>query len=142
MAINKTIIQGRLTRDVELRHTQAGKAVASFTVAWSEKYGDTENKLFMPCVAWGQQGEFASTWFHKGQECLVEGQLRTRSWTDNNNNKRETIELIADKVHFCGPKQEGQSGQTVKPAGKPVTVAGPEPGDYAELADDDGELPF
>lgn len=131
MAINRTILQGRLTRDVELRHTQAGKAVAGFTLAWSEKHGDTENKVFMPCVAWGQSAEFVSTWFFKGQECIVEGRLSTRSWTDKEGNKRETTELIADRVHFCGPKADG-----AKPAAKPA------PQQFEELDDSDDRLPF
>ena len=63
--LNKTIIQGRLTKDAELRHTQTGKAVASFTLAWSEQYQDQERKLFLPCVAWSGTGEFISKWFKK-----------------------------------------------------------------------------
>lgn len=129
MAINKAIIQGRLTKDVELRSTAAGKSVAGFRIAWSERYKETENKLFLDCVAWGGTAEFISRNFRKGQELVVEGKLGTREWEDNNGNKRVSIELTVGEVHFCGPKQDGQA------AVAPVSVG------YAEI-EDDGELPF
>lgn len=103
--VNKMIIQGRMVRDVELRRTTSGTAVASFTVAWSEKYKDTERKLFLPCVAWGNNAEFASKWFEKGVELVAEGYLSSRSWQDKSGNKRETIELTVDRLHFCGAKK-------------------------------------
>lgn len=111
--LNKTIIQGRLTRDPELRATQSGTPVAGFTVAWSEKYKEAEQVVFIPCVAWGKLGELVSRYFAKGQEALVEGKLVTRHWEDKQGNKRETIELIAERVHFCGPKKGA-----VQPAGQ------------------------
>lgn len=138
MSINKTIIQGRLTKDVELRHTQSGKAVAGFTVAWSETFNGTENKLFLPCVAWDKNGEFVSKFFRKGQEVVVEGRLGCRQWTDRDGNKRETVELTVDRAHFCGPKQQEQSGGF-----KPAAPAMAEPdGRFEEIDDDDGKLPF
>lgn len=129
MAINKAIVQGRLTRDIELRHVPSGKEVASFTIAWSEKHGENENKLFLQCVAWGQQANFLSKYFTKGQEMGVEGRLGSRQWTDKEGNKRETVELTVDKIHFCGPKADGA---------KPAVAAG---GQFTDLPDDD-ELPF
>ena len=149
--LNKVAIQGRLTRDVELRRTQSGTPVASFTVAWSEKYGETEQKLFLPCVAWRNSAEFASRYFSKGQELLVEGKLTSRKWKDRDGNNRESIELIVDQLHFCGPKQEGgqtrapapsygaPQGYGYAPAGRPVDVSGPV---FAELGEEDGDLPF
>lgn len=130
MAINKSIVQGRLTKDVELRHTQSGKEVASFTVAWSEKHGENENKLFLPCVAWGQTATFVSKWFSKGQELIAEGRLGTRPWTDKDGNKREIVEMTVDKIHFCGPKADG-----AKPAPAPAADQ------FSDIPDDD-ELPF
>ncbi len=129
MAINKTIVQGRLTRDPELRHTPSGKAVGSFTIAWSEKFGDNENKLFLPCVVWDKNAEFIAKNFFKGQEIVAEGRLGSRQWTDKEGNKRETIELTVDRAHFCGPKTD-----SVKPA--------TEPQQFAEIDDDMGDLPF
>lgn len=132
--LNKCELQGRLTRDPELRQTGSGVAVCSFTVAWSEKYKETETKLFLNCTAWRGTGELVSKYFRKGQEIVVEGALSTREWTDKEGNKRSIVELTADKVHFCGPKQE--SGNAPDPA---YAATGGE--QFGEL-EDDGELPF
>ena len=64
--INNMVIQGRMVRDAELRRTNNGTAVASFTLAWSEKFKDTERKLFLPCVAWSTHAEFVCKHFPKG----------------------------------------------------------------------------
>lgn len=125
--VNRMILQGRLTADPELRHTQNGTAVASFRVAWSRKYKqETENKLYLSCVAWRSTGEMVARHFTKGQEIAVEGQLNTRSYTDRDGKDRQTTELIVDQVHFCGPKRDGG------------TYTAPEFNDIQ----DDGELPF
>lgn len=126
--VNKAILQGRLCADPELRHTQSGTAVCSFRVAWSEKYKERENKLFLACSAWGATGETVNNYFRKGQEILVDGRLETRDWNDKEGNKRSSIEMTADKVHFCGPKQTESN------------YSGPESA-FSEL-DDDGDLPF
>ena len=123
--LNKAVIQGRLTKDPELRTTQSGTPVASFTIAWSEKYKEQERKLFLNCVAWSGNAEFVSKYFRKGAEAVVEGTLGSRAWEDRDGNKREVIELTADRIHFCGPKQES----------KPV------PEGFEELSDDDA-LPW
>ena len=125
--LNKVALQGRLTRDVELRRTNSGTAVASFTVAWSEKHGETEQKLFLPCVAWKGTAEMAAKWFTKGQEVIVEGKLTSRKWQDKEGNNRESIELIVDRMHFCGKRGEQSAGAASE--------------GFAEI-EDDGELPF
>lgn len=122
--INRTVLQGRLVRDVELRTTQSGISVASFTVAWSEKYKETETKCFLPCTAWRQTGEFVSKYFTKGQEINVTGKLQTREWEDKEGNKRSTIELVVDEAAFCGSKSDGahsahESDDNTSPSGKP-----------------------
>lgn len=130
--LNKTILQGRLVRDVELRRTQSGTAVASFTVAWSEKYNERETKVFLPCVAWKDTAEMVARWFAKGQEILVEGKLTTRQWEDKSGNKRETVELVVDRVHFCGPKVETMAAPPEAPAAQ----------QFEEITEDDEQLPF
>lgn len=126
--LNKAIIQGRLTKDPELRTTQSGTPVASFTVAWSEEYNGNEKKLFLNCVAWKATAEMLVKFFSKGKEILVEGTLGSRSWEDRDGNKREVVELTADRIHFCGPKES--------------TKTAPIPAGYEELSDDDGDLPW
>ena len=138
--LNQATIQCRLTRDVELRATKNGTSVASFAVAWSEKYKDNEQKLFIPCIAWGTQAEFVSKFFCKGKECIVDGKLTSRQWEDKNGNKRETIELIVNRVHFCGSNGQSGGNQTAgdnQPIGDPMAPLG-----FAALPGDDGDLPF
>lgn len=136
--LNKVTLQGRLVRDVEIRRTQSDIPVASFTVAWSEKYKETETKCFLPCTAWRQTGEFIDKYFRKGQEIIVEGQLHTRSYVDNDGNNRNVLELTVDKAHFCGPKSSGSgdSSNTYSAPSGGVTVTG----GFEEVNED--TLPF
>jgi len=132
--INKFVLQGRMVRDVELRYTSNGTPVASFTVAWSEKYKDTERQLFMPCTVWRSAAENASRYYHKGQELVVEGYLTSRKWQDKDGHNRETIELNVERMHFCGPKRDGYGSQAY--AGTQTAS------DYPFLEEDESELPF
>lgn len=134
MSMNRAIIQCRLTRDPELRTTPTGKPVCGFTIAWSEKVKDSEQQLFQPCVAWDKNAEFVAKHFQKGQEVIVEGKLVTRKWQDKQGNNRETNELILDRIHFTGKKEEqrGSQGHGGYSGG---FISAP------DLADEDG-LPF
>lgn len=136
--VNHAVLQGRLCADPELRTTQSGVSVCSFRVAWSEKYKETETKLFLSCTAWRGTGEMVSKYFHKGQEIAVEGKLSTREWEDQNGNKRSSVEMAVERVHFCGPKQSDGCNVTL-PASAPVNVSAE---GFTELNDDDGKLPF
>lgn len=138
--INKTIFQGRLTRDPELRHTNSDIPVASFTIAWSEKYKETETKCFLPCTAWRGIGEFVNKYFVKGQEIIVSGKLQTREWVDKEGNNRSTIELTVDEAHFCGKKNEGRTESADVSASGTRSENLKEEG-YEELGPDDS-LPF
>ena len=137
--LNRTIIQGRLTKDVEVRATPSGTKVASVTIAWSEKYKETERTLFMPCVIWGAQAEFAASYFSKGQEVIVEGYLTSRKWQDKYGSNRETIELTAERLHFCGKKETTPSATKDTPLPSTFDV----PSDFASTVGvNDDELPF
>lgn len=125
--LNHMVLQGRLCADPEMRTTQSGTSVCSFRVAWSEKYKERETKLFLECTAWGSTGELISKYFSKGKEIVVEGKLSTRDWEDKQGNKRQSVELTVERVHFCGPKDG--------------TAAAPASGGFQEI-DDDGQLPF
>lgn len=135
--LNHMTLQGRLCADPELRNTQSGTPVCSFRVAWSEKYKETETKLFLNCTAWRGTGEMVSKYFSKGKEIVVEGKLSTREWTDKEGGKRTTNEMTVERVHFCGPK-DGNEGGGFHTAGAPVDVRAD---DFPEV-EDDGELPF
>lgn len=101
--VNRLILQGRLTKDPELKMTQSGVPSLLFTVAWSEKYKEVETSCFMLCRAWRHTAEFVSKNFSKGQEIALEGHMVTESWGDD-----KTTLCVVDKVHFCGPKQTRQ----------------------------------
>lgn len=136
--LNHMALQGRLTRDPELRTTQSGTSVCSFTVAWSEKYKETETQLFLDCTAWRSTSEMVSKYFSKGKEIIVEGKLNTEKWKDKDGNNRTSIKMTVDRVHFCGPKENGDTCNTYHPAGAGVDVRAD---DFPEV-DEDGELPF
>lgn len=124
--LNRMTLQGRLTKDPELRQTQSGTPVATFTVAWSDKYGETERKLFLPCVAWNNSAMFVCQYFVKGSEIIVEGGLATRKWLDKEGNSRETIEMTVERMHFAGGKQTGDASApntTSKPVNAPQGFA-------------------
>lgn len=131
--INHFVLQGRLTRDPEMRQTNSGLSVCSFTVAWSEKRKDSEKQLFMPCTAWRQTAEFICKYFAKGSEIAVEGKLNTRKYTDKEGNERNTTELVVDNVHFCGSKKHENDDNT----------SGGQATGFTELNDaDEADLPF
>ncbi len=110
--INKMILQGRLTADIELRRTQSDVANTEFTIAWSEKYKEVETRCFMRCKAWRQTAEFLDKYFRKGQEILIEGHMVTEKWEKDGEKKSRTICLI-DKVNFCGSKSS--NGYNIPP---------------------------
>ena len=154
--LNKIILMGRLTRDPELRHTQTGTAVASFSLAVDRDFKDkaTGDRTtdFIDVVAWRQTGEFVSRYFTKGRMAVVEGRLQIRDWTDKDGNKRRSAEVVADNVYFGDSKRDAESagpcsgGYSAPSGGRSPAPSGfgaPDMGDqFAELSDDDGELPF
>ena len=129
--LNVAIIMGRLTRDPELRRTNSGKPVASFTVAVDRDYapeGQEKETDFIDCVAWNGTAEFVDKYFKKGSMIVVSGRLQLRNWTDKDGNKRKTAEILVSNVYFGESKksnegttptygQNGYPGNTTAPAG-------------------------
>ena len=144
--LNKIFLMGRLTRDPELRRTQSGTAVTSFSLAVDRDFkgqnGEKETD-FIDVVAWRNTAEFVSKYFTKGRMAVVEGRLQIRDWTDQNGGKRRSAEVIAENVYFGDSKRDGDTGNYntggYRPAGRPVDVSA---GDFAEIGEEDGELPF
>ena len=106
--VNRTILQGRLCADPEMRRTNNGTAVCSFRVAWSETIKDRETKLFLNCVALQGTAEMICKYFRKGKELAVEGRLSTREYDDRDGNRRSVTEMTVDRVHFCGKNEDAQ----------------------------------
>ena len=106
---NKAILIGRLTADPELKQTQSGISVCSFSIAVDRRFSgrDSERKTdFINITSWRQQAEFVCRYFHKGDVIGVEGSIQTRNYEDKNGNKRTAFEVIADEVSFCGSKAD------------------------------------
>lgn len=135
MAINCCIEQGRFTSDPEVRHTQSGKAVVSFTIAVNGyRDGDV---TFVDCTAWDKTAEFIGQYFRKGQEIIVRGELQQREWTTKDGEKRKRTEVNVREAYFCGSRSD--SGQAS--ARQNVNVQRPA-NDYEEVAENDDDLPF
>lgn len=124
--MNHLSLQGRMVADPELKDTNSGTKVVNFRIAWSEKFKDRENRLFLECKAFGALAEHVCRYFVKGQEAAVEGKLNTEEWKSQNGENRSKIVLMVSGIHFCGKKQDGGQAQ--------------ETGGYTPV--DSGELPF
>ena len=157
--LNHIVLMGRLTRDPELRRTQSGIAVASFTLAVDRDFGSRDGgdrqTDFIDIVAWRSTAEFVSKYFAKGRMAVVSGRLQIRDWTDKEGGKRRSAEVVADNVYFGDSKKDsaGDGGSSYtrsysEPAsgynsGYNSGYSAPMSGsDFAELSDDDGDLPF
>lgn len=105
---NKAILIGRLTATPELKRTQAGTSVTSFTLAVDRRFSgkDGDRKAdFINCTAWRGTAEFICKHFGKGDPLGVEGSIQTRSYEDKNGNKRTAVEVVAENVFFVGSKK-------------------------------------
>ena len=147
--LNKVILMGRITQDLEVRQTPSGVSVLSFTVAVQRSYarqGEERQTDFINCVAWRQQAEFISKYFRKGRMIALEGNLRTRTYDDKNGTKHYVTEVFVDNVSFTGEKvddlqqnnQSSQQNNSNVPANNDLSI-----GDMAdfEVLSDDG-VPF
>lgn len=128
-SLNKVMLMGNLGKDPEVRYTTSGQAVASFSLATSERYksksGDWEEKTeWHNIVLWGKQAETAKDYLAKGRTVFIEGRLQTRKWQDKEGKDRYTTEIVGDRMQFVGPKGDGggsrnsaSSGGYDEPAG-------------------------
>ena len=110
--LNCAVIMGRLTATPELRTTQSGISVTSFTVAVDRSYvrpNEERQTDFINVVCWRQTAEFVTKYFKKGSMIAVQGEIQTRNYEDKDGAKRTAVEIVADKVSFCGSKQEQTS---------------------------------
>lgn len=114
MSFNKCILKGRITAQPELKQSTSGISVTSFNLAVDRRISkDGEKKCdFITVVAWRQTAEFICKYFGKGQEMLVCGELQTRSWEDQQGNKRYATEVVAQEISFCGAKASSEGNNT------------------------------
>ena len=145
MALNRITLQGRITKDIELRYTNSGKAVTSFTIAVDRDRKDANGDRgvdFVDCTAWEKTAEFAAQYFGKGSQTVVDGRLQFRKWKDKDGNNRRNAEVLVAYMYFCGSKAENASAA---PTGYGVQDNGygaPAGGGFQEVQDNDGDLPF
>lgn len=148
--LNKFIGMGRLTRDPELRRTGSGTAVTSFSLAVDRGFkgqnGEKETD-FIDVVAWRATAEFAAKYFSKGRMAIVEGRLQIRDWMDKEGNKHRSAEVVADNVYFGDSKRDDAPAYSAPAYGTPTGGnRAPAPvdahADFAEIGEEDGELPF
>lgn len=130
--LNKAILNGRLTKAPELKQTNSGKNVCSFTIA-VDRNRDREKTDFVPIVAWGKTAEFVNQWFGKGDLITIVGRIEVRSYEDKGGNKRTATEIIAEEVLFGGSKNTTSASE--KPAES-------KQGGFEEVEDDSNDLPF
>ena len=139
--MNRVILHGRMTRDPEVRYTNGGSSVASFTVACDRrvKNGDKweDSPDFPRCVSFGKTAEFIEKWFRKGSEIVVEGSVRTGSYTDKNGQKVYTTDIWVERAEFAGGNGERSAQQTQERPQQPAGQFVPVPDNFEE----DG-LPF
>lgn len=109
--MNNIVLLGRLTKDADIRSTQSGKVVASFTLAVDRPYTQNGKREvdFIACQIWGKSAEVLGKSVHKGQRILLEGRLQIRQYTDKNGNKRTAAEVVADRFEFIERKEQTES---------------------------------
>ena len=134
-SFNKVILIGNMTADLELKQTATGISVCSFSIAVNRRFNKADqgqqNVDFINIVTWRQQAEFVSRYFKKGNPILVCGQLQTRTWTDNQGQKRYATEVIVDEANFVDSKTEDEA-PSYRPQSEPR---------FEEIKNDDN-LPF
>ncbi|MDL2215635.1 single-stranded DNA-binding protein [Ruminococcaceae bacterium OttesenSCG-928-N02] len=146
--LNVVALMGRLTADPELRQTPQGTAVTTFTLAVERSYvkqGEQRQSDFIDIVAWRGTAEFVCRYFKKGSSMAVDGAIQTRTYTDKEGKNRKAFEIIANNIHFAGPKQSGDTGASYDRGTysqpEPVAYAAGDVNDFAVI-DDNEDLPF
>jgi single-strand DNA-binding protein len=110
--INKAILLGRMTKDIEIRHTNSGTMVGTFTLAVENGYGENKTTDFINCVAWEKTAEFIQKWFGKGRMIAFVGRIATRSWDGEDGRKKYATEVVVKEVSFVGDKREDATSES------------------------------
>ena len=128
--LNRVVIMGRITRDIELRYTNTQVPVASFTVAVDRDKSSGQEKQtdFIDCIAWRSAAEFVNKYYRKGSMIVVDGRLQSRKWQDRDGNKRINWEVMVERTYFGEAKKD-----EYKPAGRPRDVEPPADDGFYEM---------
>ena len=130
--LNHVTLMGRLTKDPEMRSTQSGVSIASFTLAvdrdFSGKDGAEKQTDFIDCTAWRGTAEFVGKYFKKGSLVAVSGRLQMRDWEDREGNKRRSFDVVCENVYFAETRKS--TGSQTAPARREVDSGELEAEDY------------
>ena len=137
--LNVVVIMGRLTADPELRTTNNGISVTSFSVAVNRNYSKENQTDFINCVAWRQNADFITKYFTKGQMIAIKGSLQQNSYTDKDGNKRTTYDVVVESADFCGSKSETGAARS---EGAPASFSNVETGALEDISIGDEDRPF
>lgn len=143
--LNKTVMMGCLVKAPELRRTQNGTAVASFTMAVERDAASragTKETDFIDHVAFGATAEFAERNLEKGTMVTVVGRLQIRSWEDKNGGKRRTAEVVAESIYFAGSRGESTAHKSPKSEKSAAVEGAFSDSGFTELTEPDENLPF
>ena len=141
MSLNKVIIQGNVSTEIECKQTQNGTSVCSFNVAVNRNFGkDAKGCDFFTVVAWRQTAEFVSKYFSKGKGIIVVGRLENREWQDKQGNKRISTEIIAEEIDFVGGKDTVTEAKNEPYTPTPYSTQNSQ--NFESIASDDEQLPF
>jgi single-strand DNA-binding protein len=142
--LNKVILMGRLTKDVEIRQTPNNLSVARFTIAVNRRFvkDDGQQADFINCIAWRKTGEFIARYFQKGSMIAVVGSIQTRSWDGNDGKKQYATEVIVNEAYFTGSKSENSTGSNTDLSDSGLDDLNSQYGeDFATIGDEE-DLPF
>ena len=137
--INKVILMGRLTRDPEMRHTNSGTPVTTFSIAINSGYGENQRTDFVNCLAWNKTAEFVTKYFTKGKMIIVIGRITTRSWETQDGKRAYATEVVANEVTFGESKTSPQLNTPQTAAQPPMQD---DDDDFTPLDEEDDDLPF
>ena len=142
--MNKVILMGRLTKDIEMRQTPNGVSLVRFSIAVTRRFKNSNGEYdadFINCVAWRKTGEFIARYFQKGSMIAIVGSIQTRSWDGNDGKKQYATEVIVDEVYFTGSKSESGTGGNTDLSDSGLDDLNSQYGeDFATIGEED--LPF
>lgn len=143
--MNKVILMGRLTKDIEMRQTPNGVSLARFSIAVTRRFKNSNGEYdadFINCIAWRKTGEFIARYFQKGSMIAVVGSIQTRSWDGNDGKKQYATEVIVDEAYFTGSKSESSTGGNTDLSDSGLDDLNSQYGeDFATIGDEE-DLPF
>ncbi len=142
---NLVVLTGRLTTDPELKTTQSGISVTSFSIAVSRRFtraGEEPQTDFINIVAWRQSAEFITKYFKKGSMIGIRGSIQTRKYVDKNGNNRTAFEVVADEVQFVESKRDSSAPVADNNVPAPASFSNAGADDFTEIGGMDDDLPF